>query len=133
MEKTIEAVEALYESLASAQVMEPTMTLGTFCKHNPHFKRAGEMLFVLSEDTPADTLTALQAELTDARAEIGWQPIETAPKDGTEVLLYYPKQGFWAEHWAVNSFQRFERRGWDMGRIPTHWQPLPAAPKGPTP
>ena len=59
-----------------------------------------------------------------------WQPIETAPKDGGEVLL-------WQEGWGVI-------RGWYSGDDktwygpgahdsepcrPTHWMPLPRPPK----
>lgn len=63
----------------------------------------------------------------------GWQPIETAPKDGTEVLLAYPgglvKSGKWTlfggayeDHWADGKRPRF-------GSDPTHWMPLPAPPQ----
>ena len=66
-----------------------------------------------------------------------WQPIETAPKDGTLVLVAHPvtmrsdtdqivrvawmKDGLWASHpscWLVNE------------HMPTHWMPLPPAPEG---
>lgn len=58
----------------------------------------------------------------------GWQPIETAKKSGHDVLLYTRscvRLGFWDELrggiWSI----------WP-GRepaFPTHWMPLPAAPK----
>ena len=60
-----------------------------------------------------------------------WQPIETAPRDGSSVL-------------AVNAAGEMAvvvgapgRRVWldplyDMtGIVPTHWMPLPAPPKTP--
>ncbi len=59
-----------------------------------------------------------------------WQPIETAPKDGTIVLLAgefdYPgdwriKMGFWA---ADDDDWRLCWASWP----PTHWMPLPEAP-----
>lgn len=56
-----------------------------------------------------------------------WQPIETAPKDETRVLL--AKKGVHSMHTA------FWRGGiWHCGNLqyfnsPTHWMPLPEPPK----
>jgi len=62
-----------------------------------------------------------------------WQPIETAPKDGTHVLLYVDKGaavnitgGFWDNHpkcgcWIAGGYTRKQFP-------PTHWMPLPEAP-----
>ena len=77
-----------------------------------------------------------------------WQPIETAPKDGTIILLcrttgkrepeVYP--GAWcpdeteeAEYpwlfWERLNKQQVKPNGWADG-IPTHWMPLPEPPTG---
>lgn len=60
-----------------------------------------------------------------------WRPIETAPKDGTRVLLH--RDG-WAEHTAVGWYDDV-RREWrpvcgDVfpGDV-IHWLPLPPAPE----
>jgi hypothetical protein len=58
----------------------------------------------------------------------GWRPIETAPKDGTRVLLH--------GHWANDHIGDFRFGYWftDDGtqlNHPTHWLPLPLPP--PTP
>jgi hypothetical protein len=78
----------------------------------------------------------------------GWQPIETAPKDGTEIWLYdpssvltwdqpsreylpkaYQQVGCWAtwaqdSHWNMIDMQT----GGYIGASPTHWMPLPEPP-----
>ena len=79
------------------------------------------------------------AELAEARAALtaakagGWLPIETAPKDGTAVLVSegrFCSCVEWNEEfdwWAVddNKLGPFRLRG----AAPTHWQPLPNPPK----
>ena len=66
---------------------------------------------------------------------MSWQPIETAPKDGTTVIAYRPTtpphiEGmYWVGendswHWSYDGDS--PREG---GQQPTHWMPLPEAPK----
>jgi hypothetical protein len=86
---------------------------------------------------------AAEAEVKEVRKD-AWQPIGTAPKDGTEILLGYGgrvrpygngdygdrayvtarkfKPTQWGEGWGVEPFE-----------TPTHWRPLPAAPEAPKP
>ena len=62
----------------------------------------------------------------------GWQPIETAPKDGQAILVTDGMDCYcveWDEEfdwWTVddNKLGPFRLRG----SAPTHWMPLPAAP-----
>jgi len=63
-----------------------------------------------------------------------WQPIETAPKDGTDILVAFPKNVGWLQivRWweKKTGFQWVD--GYTCKRIwnsPTHWQPLPPPPK----
>lgn len=74
----------------------------------------------------------------DAPAERGWRPIATAPKDGTDILLWekwgdVPFVGFWhaegrwsyrSDHLYVNGDASLDPNWNDL----THWQPLPAPP-----
>jgi len=59
-----------------------------------------------------------------------WQPIETAPRDGTDFLAAckYQKE----HHYMVGClFPNGKFRSWP-GRMlyePSHWMPLPAAPE----
>lgn len=63
-----------------------------------------------------------------------WQPIETAPKDGTWVLLYWPMT---RTNVVVSGHFYAARDGeefwWSQPRVesskePTHWMPLPVPP-----
>lgn len=61
-----------------------------------------------------------------------WLPIETAPKDGTDVLLSNGK-GVWTDFWDSEIglwmyCDQWERTNADFDAAPTHWQPLPAPP-----
>lgn len=81
-----------------------------------------------------------------------WQPIETAPRDGTEVILRRDDRvtsGCWTE-WTETEAEYHATTGvylgqsiqgggacwssWDGGFVdeepPTAWQPLPEPPKG---
>ena len=61
----------------------------------------------------------------------GWQPIETAPKDGSSVILFEPFEmvacsGYWAEE----DNEWFPSRGKQFLQQPTHWQPMPTCVYG---
>lgn len=63
-----------------------------------------------------------------------WQPIETAPKDGTDVLICYEAasgQRVTIARFKVHGFNGLVKQWWqcDIGTVePTHWMPLPAPP-----
>lgn len=61
---------------------------------------------------------------------MSWQPIETAPKDGTEIILAGQFRN--GQKWDIRSgFYSMSRSKWPyVGEsYPTHWMPLPEAPK----
>lgn len=60
-----------------------------------------------------------------------WQPIETAPEDGTRFLALIPFRKSY--HQMVGYFPRHGNFVSWPGRwsyAPTHWMPLPDLPKG---
>jgi hypothetical protein len=68
-----------------------------------------------------------------------WQPIETAPKDGRDILVYarYPKYQEWVGKDEFDSYIEIAcwNGGWRIdafappfGNQPTHWMPLPEPP-----
>ena len=66
-------------------------------------------------------------------AEQGWQPIETAPRDGTDI--YATRVDAVVFRPSIIYFEKFENRGWLCSQThypvksqPTHWMPLPQPP-----
>lgn len=73
-----------------------------------------------------------------------WQPIETAPKDGSQVLVWDQTEGVctarfqshveeWRASWGSEEWIQ-DGSVYDdalVARKPTHWMPLPAPPKSP--
>jgi len=57
-----------------------------------------------------------------------WQPIETAPKDGTRIIVYRPRDNDYCYHVGEDVWRR---NCWYKSPAmcqPTHWMPLPEAP-----
>lgn len=71
-----------------------------------------------------------------------WQPIETAPKDGTRILVVSGEKGFYTApgdigvaHWEKQAFPNGVHEWvavWCCDQVttfkPTHWMPLPEPP-----
>lgn len=77
--------------------------------------------------------------MSPAAQWLDWQPIESAPKDGTRVLLW---PGCWPAHWCESIHYKDERpAGWlilgqddpwytiwrSSGEV-THWAQVPSGP-----
>jgi hypothetical protein len=62
---------------------------------------------------------------------MNWQPIETAPKDGTEVDLWVPDDGRFTNCWFMDGIwlQTEDGNTYSTGGAPTHWMPLPQPPQ----
>ena len=82
--------------------------------------------------------TALSAQVQDVA---GWQPIETAPKDGSSVLGFWsytylgdkePTTGIEIIEWHDGKFHGWkDRDGVTQDGVYTHWMLLPEAPAAP--
>lgn len=55
-----------------------------------------------------------------------WQPIESAPRDKTDVLLSAPGWGVMVGFWNGNAWDDGDFRSSETW--PTHWMPLPPDP-----
>jgi hypothetical protein len=87
---------------------------------------------------------------------MNWQPIDTAPKDGTSVLIFIPDTKYggkydsvtisrWYVHYMNGQPNPRRKPEWEqkdmyagMGSYqgpiyPTHWMPLPTPPTSPPP
>jgi len=107
------------------------------------------LLFGDSAHTVKDQATLVPlCRCASADRAAGWQPIETAPKDGTQVMLTngaIVAQGWW-EHEEPYIREERDIEGYYMGQAehdgfdgwldceggmtpdPTHWMPLPPPP-----
>jgi hypothetical protein len=61
-----------------------------------------------------------------------WQPIETAPKDGTDIIVYRPN--FDSNYIPIVGVDYWSKRlnCWGKSRAdtpPVKWQPMPKPPK----
>ena len=74
--------------------------------------------------TQSEFIAALRAS-----PETGWQPIETAPKDGWVACGYWYAEGCWVWGRGCYRFDEHHPEGYfimDGGGKPTHWMLLPA-------
>lgn len=98
----------------------------------PPFGYATWMDFLLRpSDFETPSVGHARAELAELRAQLEWQPIETAPKDGTPILMFIPlseptiRSGLFSEGDFVLTGDYYH-----LPEAPTHWMPMPAPPKG---
>lgn len=121
--------------------VDEIMELATILGDSRYLAGAGKASREDVQDDYCNLRTAIESLAKDAEAR-GWQPIDTAPKDGTAVLVY---PGTWdgrsaaIAKWESDKYAKKPRPYWrrddDMGRVtfsrerpPTHWMPLPLPP-----
>jgi hypothetical protein len=81
--------------------------------------------------------TALHEAVKAEREKNAWQPIDTAPKDGTRIMLVggvyhgFPFSGYWdfSPYSPDSPWTTVVGRHTLYEHCPTHWMPLPSAPK----
>lgn len=79
----------------------------------------------------SDIEAALSAQVRDVA---GWQPIETAPKDGSEILALWKRSQIQSNGYGVVWFEDGSWREFDYECLvsdPTHWMPLPSVHAAP--
>lgn len=84
---------------------------------------------LLSEEPVSKLIDSLSKEAEQLEAMTQWQPIQSAPKDGAEILLFSMGD-------IGVCYFRDDRDflGWTWGcdkefRRPSHWMPLPKLPQ----
>ena len=82
---------------------------------------------------PYRAVQLCEFEAPPQATEPAWRPIETAPKDGSEILLAHPDGSMVVGWWRENGLHG-RASGWSDGddfamEWPSHWMPLPAAPE----
>lgn len=87
--------------------------------------------YLRNEEPAAESLPC---RILDTKDALTWQDIESAPKDGSEIILfgreYGQFMGWWQNHthgagWA----QEGDATHYFHSEEPTHWMPLPDNPK----
>lgn len=77
---------------------------------------------------------AMEAALDASGLWPVWQDISTAPRDGTNILVWWPLQihcpvtAHWTDKWADGIGWKFTGWGQVLQTSPTHWFPLPPPP-----
>ena len=115
-------------NLSTAQTISRAITL--YSVFNQHQNQA----------IPYELLTQEQKRGWEAVAEfmvndrMDWQPIETAPKDKTPVMVCdknhdYANGKIAVAVWENDEHYIIEEQSIPIGIFPTHWMPLPEPPK----
>ena len=86
----------------------------------------------------------LRAEVERLKVELEaatkWRPVETAPRDGTDMIIRDDIRAFvarWSNYgladskgWLVDEWASGDYNDWMLVENPTHWLPLPTTTEG---
>ena len=80
-------------------------------------------------DEAAEEIERLRTLLSSSRGEQGWRTIDSAPKDGSDILAWSPGLmiGAMVLYWA-DGYWREKANCMGLKADITHWMPLPSAP-----
>lgn len=128
MRENLEVIEALESKLAEAGASHDIQN-DTISDMNQLLSKYHEQLAEAEQYRDKAIkdrirLERINAELEAAQSAEGWQPIETAPKDGTTILLYDIDHLVRIGAWMVG----LNFIGWNYSENPTDWQSLPPPP-----
>ena len=116
------AINALFEKLLT-RMHDARMVLTDY---NPRVHCNWGTLDASIEREQIRALMSQPVEPSDA-----WQPIATAPKDETEILVYtecgnmyvVSYDDLFSAPWRIRNMEGINEH------VPTHWQPIPQRPK----
>ena len=92
--------------------------------------------FIYASPKTRDLRALLAGPPEPSVEEVAWQPIESAPRDGTDVMAGRPVAFGWTPHPLRSRYidgrwrAQFGERDWrSYDPQPTHWMPIPPAPQ----
>lgn len=110
-----------------ARVLKPTDGFCPKCGHN----RNTSSVSSIDHDTHKSCqMCGAKWQEHGMLERAGWLPIESAPRDGTPVLVFQDCNG--EPEYSVGYFNDYHQK-WTDGEYtldPTHWMPLPPPPTG---
>jgi hypothetical protein len=78
---------------------------------------------------PDDDLSMMSRQFLRALERCEWRPVESAPKDGTKILVYTIHGDVEVTEFCVMRRTVSDPVGDWNGSLPTHWMPLPVPPR----
>ncbi|REF70371.1 DUF551 domain-containing protein [Paracoccus versutus] len=122
---------------AIAAIKDATPAMAPWCVED--FSDAGDQAPDIDQHIATILNAVVSGDLVLAhRKAEAWQPISSAPKDGTTVMVYVPDfekitEAWFCEQtglWPHSAAYSEEGEPCNVGQ-PTHWRPLPAPPTTP--
>lgn len=142
----VAVMTALIKAREKIETMQPTPFVDLVFEGPPGTREGENLVRVETEHAPGVQVgQALEGPNGQWVMRIGvhpspaqWQPIETAPRDGSHVLLYVRDHGIHIGRLEADLYAKRPRPYWQWSDLwglttqrahpPSHWMPLPASP-----